>query len=290
MRLWFLTRYCDPAHDTPYGAEGGYLYIHGGPYTAEDALYGRFGNVVDDPDTYVRRVIDDVEQDGLDEWAPIHFDREDEYDDRFELEIALESDPIQKLRSRIHQARDVLSLQGSEGARKLAQQLVFASTISIVEAYLYEVAYYWINNHDDVLRNVVTNLPAYKEEKISLSSLFSELEGLKEKVKVDCREWFGHQWGQVAQLYLAALRILMPSFKALKAALQKRHDIVHRNGHDQDGNPVMITLEEINQLMVDVDTFATGLNARIAARSTGSNVGGIDAASADAPAPPTPAA
>jgi len=30
--------------DTPYnGAEGGYLYIHGGPYTAEDELYRRFG-------------------------------------------------------------------------------------------------------------------------------------------------------------------------------------------------------------------------------------------------------
>lgn len=287
MRLWFTTRYCDPSHNTPYnGEEGGYLYIHGGPYTAEDALYGRFSKVVDDPDKYIRRVIDDVEQDGIDEWVLIHHDREDEYDDRFDLEIAFENEPLQKLRLRIQQAREVLTLQGAAGAQRLAQQLVFASIISIVEAYLYEVAYYWIDHDEEVLRNVVTNLPAYQQEQITLSSLFSELKGLKAKVKGRLQSMVWHRWDQVAQLYFAALRVRTPSFKALNAALQKRHDIVHRNGHDMEGKAVTITLAEIDQLIAAVDEFATELDTKIKARSTDMNPGGIDAASADAPAPP----
>jgi hypothetical protein len=33
MRGWFGSRFCDPAEDTPYnGREGGFLFIHGGPY------------------------------------------------------------------------------------------------------------------------------------------------------------------------------------------------------------------------------------------------------------------
>ena len=39
MQEWFLARYCDPAEETPYnGREGGYLYIHGGPFDPADEL------------------------------------------------------------------------------------------------------------------------------------------------------------------------------------------------------------------------------------------------------------
>ena len=39
MRSWFLTRYCDPAQETPYnGREGGYMFVHGGPYGPAEVL------------------------------------------------------------------------------------------------------------------------------------------------------------------------------------------------------------------------------------------------------------
>jgi len=48
MRAWFLSRYCDPAEDTPYDArEGGYLFVHGGPHRPHDELHERFGRLVD---------------------------------------------------------------------------------------------------------------------------------------------------------------------------------------------------------------------------------------------------
>ena len=43
---WFASRYQDPAHDTPYdGREGGYQYIHGGPYEARDELEQNFARL-----------------------------------------------------------------------------------------------------------------------------------------------------------------------------------------------------------------------------------------------------
>jgi hypothetical protein len=130
MRQWFLTRFEDPAQNTPYnGAEGGYLYIHGGPCTAEDELYKRFASVIEEPDEYIRRVIDDVESEGLTEWAPIWHEREDEYDDRFALSIHVGSEPLRRLRERLQQAKQVLTLTGDANAMTLAQNLVFASAI-----------------------------------------------------------------------------------------------------------------------------------------------------------------
>jgi len=46
MRGWFLWHYEDPAHETPYsGSDGGYFYIHGGPYDAEEELRGVFEGI-----------------------------------------------------------------------------------------------------------------------------------------------------------------------------------------------------------------------------------------------------
>ncbi len=77
MRLWFVSRYSDPVHTCPYnGQEGGYLYIHGGPYTADDELYRRFRKLSDDEE--IAQVVEDVESSGTEEWAPSRYEPEDD--------------------------------------------------------------------------------------------------------------------------------------------------------------------------------------------------------------------
>ncbi|KJE33740.1 hypothetical protein UF64_18710 [Thalassospira sp. HJ] len=73
---WFYSLHEDPANETPYnGREGGYLYIHGGPYDAREAIENEFIDYVDAE--IIGRAIDEVESDGTVEWAPsfLHPDR-----------------------------------------------------------------------------------------------------------------------------------------------------------------------------------------------------------------------
>lgn len=47
MRNWFFSIYEDPVENTPYdSSEGGYIYIHGGPYEAIEEIEREFGGVV----------------------------------------------------------------------------------------------------------------------------------------------------------------------------------------------------------------------------------------------------
>jgi hypothetical protein len=47
MENWFWANYEDPAENTPYvGSEGGYQFIHGGPFNAREELEGEFANLV----------------------------------------------------------------------------------------------------------------------------------------------------------------------------------------------------------------------------------------------------
>lgn len=69
MLHWFGRNFEDPANETPYNSEeGGYLYIWGGPYDAAEELFDEFGDIV--PETRIQEVIDEVEREGLTDWAP----------------------------------------------------------------------------------------------------------------------------------------------------------------------------------------------------------------------------
>jgi hypothetical protein len=47
IKDWFLENYEDPAENTPYcSAEGGYIYIWGGPYEADDVITEEFSGVL----------------------------------------------------------------------------------------------------------------------------------------------------------------------------------------------------------------------------------------------------
>ena len=47
MEAWFRFRFEDPAHNTPYdSAEGGYIWVSGGPYGAREQIEEQFLGIV----------------------------------------------------------------------------------------------------------------------------------------------------------------------------------------------------------------------------------------------------
>lgn len=66
---WFHHFYEDPANETPYNSrEGGYLYIKGGPYFAEEELRDDFEGIVSED--AILAAVDEIQSDGLFDWAP----------------------------------------------------------------------------------------------------------------------------------------------------------------------------------------------------------------------------
>ena len=72
VTTWFHQNFEDPAQSTPHdSSEGGYQFIWGGPYDAEEVLWDEFGphGILED---VINEVVRDVTEDGLFEWAPTH--------------------------------------------------------------------------------------------------------------------------------------------------------------------------------------------------------------------------
>ncbi len=82
MVNWFYENFEDPVHETSYnGREGGYLYLHGGPYEAADYIPDAFPDATEEEHT---EAIDQIEADGP-EFAPAGhriLPPNEDYDDR----------------------------------------------------------------------------------------------------------------------------------------------------------------------------------------------------------------
>jgi hypothetical protein len=90
MVEWFYQNFEDPTNRTPYEtAEGGFQYIWGGPYDANNEIGSMFGGLV--PDKWIEEAVDEVQRDGIYDWAPVR--RDDDYDEEPLPEPSLDDIP-----------------------------------------------------------------------------------------------------------------------------------------------------------------------------------------------------
>lgn len=71
MKKWFLENYEDPANFCPFESkEGGYFYIYGGPYDAQEELENEFGHIYNDEK--IRIAAEELENEqGVWDWSGI---------------------------------------------------------------------------------------------------------------------------------------------------------------------------------------------------------------------------
>lgn len=262
MRLWFCARFCDPAMETPYDSgEGGYIYIHGGPFDPDDELGSRFGGIVDDD--VIEEVVQDLYGDVGQDWAPIVYDNPEDYDDRFDLSFLRRDELLGKLKARLQDVQAVSQLEGKSGAKDLAVMLAYSAAITVLEAFLSETMETWVEDDDRVLRSLVTKCHALKTKELQLGDIFDRHDGIKMEVKGFLQGIVWHRLKVVAGLFKAGLGVEFGDTKAIEAALVKRHDIVHRGGYNKLGNAITVTVEDLAELCDQVEGFAVHIDQQI---------------------------
>ena len=168
VREWFLARYCDPVDGTPYnGQEGGFQFIDGGPYDPADLLPDRFASVIEDD--VIQEVIDELHRRVGDAWAPLQSRVPRGYDEDYGVIVESSGQPLARLRERLSQSKQVLSLQGNFSAQLLARNLAFSSAITGLESFLWETVVYWVDHDDSVVMNIVKNIPVFRDQPRSKS-------------------------------------------------------------------------------------------------------------------------
>jgi hypothetical protein len=244
MRAWFFENYQDPVKECPYdGREGGFQFIHGGPYSAELELHSMFDRLV--PDDVINELISELDEECL-EWSGVP-NLEDYYEE-FEFHPGHRARLIETYEN----IDRMLTLDTDEGLKQQLLSMAFVHAITHMEAFLSESFIWAIERDEEKFRTFVEKNKDFQDEKVPMSEIFQVHEELQKKVRSYLVDLLWHNLPKVKRLYQIALGMELPIPRTLYAATLKRHDLVHRAGKTKDGDQVLITVEDVSTLINDV--------------------------------------
>ena len=168
MKIWFRERYEDPAERTPYeSAEGGYIWIWGGPFDASEVLDEQFSDTVD------QRLIESLVEDLGSEcsmWAPT------ECDDDYITDIATISDYHANFLDGLKDIRKLAKTPVDDEATPCLFRLLYINVITALETFLSDAFTNTVLNDPDLLRRLIENTPDFKKRKLSLSEVYNTID------------------------------------------------------------------------------------------------------------------
>lgn len=147
---------------------------------------------------------------------------------------------------------DVISLlrhPHPEDVQATLNNMLFAQVVTAMEAYLSSSFISTVVNDDALTRRLVETDPELAKRQFSLREIFTQWEDLKLIVALYLKNLIFHDLKKIKPMYYSVLDIDFGNVSWLFKAVIIRHDCVHRNGFDKDGNQQQIGSDAIIELV-----------------------------------------
>lgn len=160
-----------------------------------------------------------------------------------------------------------LSTLNSPSENPILQRMIYASVITIMEAYLSDTMKHHVLNRDAIKRRFVESHSSNLfNKKISKSEVFSFLDDLKRTLNDEIDQISFHNIDTVKDLYKRVLLCEFPEeeqLSKLRSSIFMRHDIVHRNGKKTDGNIIIVSQQDVVELIELVKSVTKAIDLQI---------------------------
>ena len=261
MEHWFRARFEDPAERVPYeSAEGGYIWIWGGPYEAREELHTEFAGIV--PDYVIDELAEKLERECY-VWAPTP--SPDDYDNYLVEDIARITEYYDNFAGAILDIEKLLETPVDASVSLPFHRMLFVSAITALETYLSDAFINTVAKAVPLRRRFIETTPAFQSEKVPLSDVFNEMDQIEQKARSYLVDVVWHHLDRVKPMYRDTLEIEFPTeIGPLFRAILVRHDIVHRNGKTKTGDEIIVTPEQITELLREIEMFVRHIDKQIA--------------------------
>lgn len=144
----------------------------------------------------------------------------------------------------------------------LCRQL-YAGAITSMEAFLSSTLLKAVLATNESKRKFVEKYLPYREEQISFSSIFEQMDKIDATIQETLRGLMYHNLGKIKPIYKDVLDIDLGDIGDIMKAVQIRHDIVHRSGKDKDGNLHNIQKDDVIDLVEKVSSLISKVDMSI---------------------------
>ena len=203
MEEWFRKTFEDPVRRTPYeSAEGGYIWIWGGPFDARDELESEFQDLV--PKEIIDQLVGKLEEECLD-WAPT--EREGDYDEEL-FEAVYENREAQKtLEEDLETIQSLLNSVIREPLATAQRRLLLANVITALETFLSDTFINRVLPNDVLLQKYLDSEKSFQERKFSLNNAIKMADQIKDIARKELLAMVWHKLDKVKWLYAEVLSI-----------------------------------------------------------------------------------
>ena len=143
-----------------------------------------------------------------------------------------------------HHTGDLLADHGDDLGDQLINRMIFSQQIGAMEAYLSDTILKKAKESSKIRNRLILQDKDLSKEKFTLEEIDRTSDFVKAKVLDHLTSVMYHNLKKVEVLYNIAFGFrfldLTPNADDLFRAIILRHDCVHRNGHDKDGNKILI--------------------------------------------------
>lgn len=191
----------------------------------------------------------------------VYGERADDFSDLDELQQGHTS-PFRNFSQSLDELSTLSSLKPSD---PVLQRMCFSSIITAMEAYLSDIMKREVLNNEAIKRRFVEKYSKFEKERVYVPQLYQFLENLDKRIEAELDGTSFHNIQTALNMYRDVLLIEFPkaSVPALHRAVEKRHDIVHRNGKTTDGLPLEVAYEHVSELMVSVRHFLLDIDRQV---------------------------
>lgn len=160
---------------------------------------------------------------------------------------------------------EIKSLSASQPENSSLQRMCYSSLITAMEAYLGDILRREIFSRHKVKQRFVASYEPFKRQKFNLSGLYDQLSRIDVEIKDALDGLSLHKIDTAKNIFMNTLETTFPValLPSLGAAVKRRHDIVHRNGKNTEGELLLIEHNDVADLAERIQQFTRAIDAQI---------------------------
>lgn len=151
----------------------------------------------------------------------------------------------------------------SEDVKSNLYRLLYANIISKMEVFLCDTIVQQVLSSDANKKKFLQTYTPLAEQQIPMKAIYSKYDALDTIIRNALTSIVYHDLKLVRKLYVNTLDVTIPENKEIEEAIQIRHDIVHRNGKDKEGNLREIKKEDVLKLAQTVADFISAIEEQL---------------------------
>jgi len=143
--------------------------------------------------------------------------------------------------------------------------MLYSSVITSLETYLADALKFHLSEKEDFLIKFVETFQDFKNKKCDFNDIFNLCSSIESTVEEGLRSFLYHNLPKIQGIYKSTFNIDFQPINELMQSISIRHDLVHRNGKDKNGNIHNIQKEDIVNLCDKTLLFITNIEEQFSA-------------------------